>query len=116
MRKSRSRDRLCKTIVRIRRVGFCVGSIINSSIPKASSSGCCKGLVYDVAVDIRVGSPTFGEWIGVMLGGDNYHQLYIPPGFAHGFCVLSESADSFINVPISIGPEMNTVCGGTTRA
>lgn len=52
-----------------------------------------SGAVYDVAVDIRKGSPTFGQWVGVELSGDNYRQLYVPTGFAHGFCTLSESAD-----------------------
>lgn len=51
------------------------------------------GAVFDVAVDIRRGSPTFGCWVGEMLSGENHRQLYIPPGYAHGFCVLSESAD-----------------------
>ena len=51
------------------------------------------GAVYDVAVDVRRGSPTFGQWVGVELTADNRHQLWVPPGFAHGFCVLSESAD-----------------------
>jgi dTDP-4-dehydrorhamnose 3,5-epimerase len=51
------------------------------------------GEVYDVCVDIRRGSPTFGQWYGVYLSGDNHLQLYVPPGFAHGFCVVSESAD-----------------------
>jgi len=51
------------------------------------------GVVFDVAVDIREGSPNFGRWAGVELSGDNQRQLYIPPGFAHGFCVLSEQAD-----------------------
>jgi dTDP-4-dehydrorhamnose 3,5-epimerase len=49
--------------------------------------------VFDVAVDIRLGSPTFGRWVGVELSGENRTQLWVPPGFAHGFCVTSESAD-----------------------
>ena len=51
-----------------------------------------EGTVYDVVVDIRKGSPTFGKWYGVELSGKNLHQLYIPPGCAHGFCVMSETA------------------------
>lgn len=51
------------------------------------------GEVFDVAVDIRQGSPTFGQWTGEVLSEDNFRMLYVPPGFAHGFCVLSERAD-----------------------
>jgi len=51
------------------------------------------GKVFDVAVDIRKGSPTFGQWAGAELSEENQHQFYIPPGFAHGYCVLSDSAD-----------------------
>ena len=52
-----------------------------------------QGAVFDVAVDIRPDSPTFTRWVGVRLSADEPRLLYIPPGFAHGFCVLSEMAD-----------------------
>lgn len=52
-----------------------------------------SGAVLDVAVDVRKGSPTFGRWVSAELTEENQHQLYIPPGFAHGFCVLTDSAD-----------------------
>jgi dTDP-4-dehydrorhamnose 3,5-epimerase len=51
-----------------------------------------EGTIYDVVVDIRKGSPTFGKWYGVELSDKSLHQLYIPPGCAHGFCVTSEMA------------------------
>lgn len=51
------------------------------------------GTVWDVVVDIRTQSPTFGKWLGITLSDENHLQLYIPPGFAHGFCVVSDYAD-----------------------
>jgi dTDP-4-dehydrorhamnose 3,5-epimerase len=61
--------------------------------PQGKLVQCLAGAVWDVAVDVRQGSPTFGRWVGVELTADNRRQLWVPPGFAHGFCVLSESAD-----------------------
>lgn len=54
---------------------------------------CTAGAVFDVAVDMRRDSPRFGRWVGVELSADNHRQLWIPPGFAHGFLVLSDTAD-----------------------
>jgi len=51
-----------------------------------------EGEVFDVAVDVRLGSPTFGRWVGVVLSGDSKRQVFLPPGFAHGFCVTSDWA------------------------
>ena len=60
--------------------------------PQGKLIGVLEGEVYDVAVDIRQGSPSFGRSVGVMLSADNHRQLWIPEGFAHGFCVVSEFA------------------------
>jgi dTDP-4-dehydrorhamnose 3,5-epimerase len=64
-----------------------------------------EGEVFDVAVDVRRDSPTFGRWDGTLLSADNHRQLYIPPGFAHGFCVLSETADLFYKCSDYYHPE-----------
>jgi dTDP-4-dehydrorhamnose 3,5-epimerase len=57
-----------------------------------------RGEVFDVAVDIRKGSPTFGQWVGVHLSEERFQMAYVPVGFAHGFCVLSEYADLYYKV------------------
>jgi len=54
---------------------------------------CARGAIFDVVVDIRDGSPTYGQWEGYELSDENFRQLYCPDGFAHGFCVLSDIAD-----------------------
>ncbi|MCB0869926.1 MAG: dTDP-4-dehydrorhamnose 3,5-epimerase [Solirubrobacterales bacterium] len=54
---------------------------------------CPRGKIFDVAVDLRRDSPTYGKWEGYLLDDEKHHQLYVPVGFAHGFCVLSETAD-----------------------
>jgi len=51
------------------------------------------GEIFDVAVDARKGSPTFGQWVGATLSSDNHHQIWVPPGFVHGFCVTSDIAE-----------------------
>jgi dTDP-4-dehydrorhamnose 3,5-epimerase len=63
--------------------------------PKAQGKlvRCTKGRVWDVGVDIRKGSPYFGKWVGLELSEENFYMLYIPAGFAHGFCVLSDIAE-----------------------
>ena len=64
-----------------------------------------QGEVYDVAVDIRAGSPTFGEWIGIYLNDENKQQLYVPEGFAHGFCVTSDTAEVVYKCTALYAPE-----------
>lgn len=61
--------------------------------PQGKLVRCSRGRVFDVAVDVRRGSPLFGQWVGVELDDVAHRQLWIPPGYAHGFCVLSEEAD-----------------------
>ena len=69
------------------------------------------GAVFDVAVDIRKSSPTFGQWVGVELTADNHRQLWIPPGLAHGFLVLSDTADFLYKTTDFYAPS----CEGAVR-
>lgn len=75
------------------RKGVLRGLHYQTQQPQGKLVRVVRGAVFDVAVDIRKGAPTFGKWVGVILTEDNYKQLWIPPGFAHGFLALSESAD-----------------------
>ena len=64
-----------------------------------------EGVIFDVAVDIRRGSPTFGQWVGVELSAKTRCQLYVPPGFAHGFCVTSDTAAVIYKVTDFYSPQ-----------
>ncbi|MEN3366008.1 MAG: dTDP-4-dehydrorhamnose 3,5-epimerase, partial [Burkholderiales bacterium] len=64
-----------------------------------------SGEVFDVAVDIRKGSPTFGQWVGEILSAENKRQMWVPEGFAHGFMVLSDSADFLYKTTDYYAPE-----------
>lgn len=78
-------SRSCKGVLR--------GLHFQKTKPQGKLVRVVTGEVFDVAVDIRKDSPTFGQWEGVLLTGDNKKQFWVPPGFAHGFVVLSDIAD-----------------------
>ena len=67
-----------------------------------------RGKVFDVAVDIRKNSPTYGQWVGITLSDSQVQMLYIPSGFAHGFCVLSDEADFIYKVSAEYAPELDS--------
>lgn len=69
------------------------GLHLQSKRPQGKLMRAVSGSMIDVAVDVRVGSATFGRWTSALLSGDNFKQLYVPPGFAHGFAVLSDVVD-----------------------
>jgi len=64
-----------------------------------------QGRVFDVAIDVRRGSPQFGQWVGVELNDTNHHMLWVPPGFAHGFLALSETVDFLYKVTDIYAPQ-----------
>lgn len=75
------------------RIGVLRGLHAQHPIDQGKLVRAIRGSIFDVAVDIRRGSSSFGSWFGVHLSTDNHQQIYIPPGFAHGYCVLSDVAE-----------------------
>lgn len=73
--------------------GVLRGLHLQKTHPQGKLVSCLRGVVYDVVVDVNLHSATFGQYVGVELMEENHRQLWIPPGYAHGFCVLSDVAD-----------------------
>jgi dTDP-4-dehydrorhamnose 3,5-epimerase len=69
---------------------------------------CPRGRIFDVAVDLRPDSPTFSRWEGHELDGERHRQLFVPPGFGHGFCVLSDEADVLYRVSTYYDPDLES--------
>jgi dTDP-4-dehydrorhamnose 3,5-epimerase len=85
--------------------GVLRGLHFQARYPQGKLISVTRGKIYDVAVDIRLNSPTLGQWVGVHLTEENGRQFYIPPGFAHGFCVLSPEADVYYKCTEFYHPE-----------
>lgn len=75
------------------RKGVLRGLHFQKTKPQGKLVSVVRGAVYDVAADINPASPTYGQYVGVELSEDNHRQLWVPPGYAHGFCVISDEAD-----------------------
>ena len=97
------------------RRGVLRGLHFQKTHPQSKLVRVLEGEVFDVAVDLRPDSPTYGKWTGVLLTADNHKQFFVPRGFAHGFLVLSESATFAYKWMISIIPKTRAVWHGTTR-
>lgn len=91
--------------VSVSRCGVLRGLHYQNPTPQGKLVSVLHGVVFDVAVDLRVGSPTFAGWLGVDLSADNLRQLYIPEGFAHGFLVTSETAVFSYKCTATYAPE-----------
>lgn len=85
--------------------GILRGMHYQLNFPQAKLVSVLRGEIFDVAVDIRRGSPWFGRWVGEVLSDENNYQIFIPEGFAHGFCVLSETVDLFYKCTDFYHPE-----------
>lgn len=92
-----NQSRSCRSTLR--------GLHFQKQFPQGKLVRVISGEVFDVAVDLRKSSATFGRWVGAILSAANYKQLWVPPGFAHGFLVLSESADLYYKCTEYYHPE-----------
>lgn len=86
------KENFCQDNMSFSRRGILRGLHLQNPNAQGKLVSVAHGEVFDVAVDLRKGSPTFGRWYGIHLTGEKKNQLYVPKGFAHGFCVLSETA------------------------
>ena len=91
--KQASKKALYKTTTHALQLGVLRGLHFQKTKPQGKLVSVSQGAVFDVAVDIDPDSATFKQWVGVHLSGENHIQFYVPPGYAHGFLVLSEIAD-----------------------